>query len=444
MMTISMTMMMKHRAELLFVLFTLAIYTPTPTLQITIVKAQFLIISSSDYYDSSYNSSQTVRLFNKSELSKPPVRPIRIVESIPVDAIHSFRVVVDDNQEDTDSKTDTDDDDNNKIVYLTFRNSTRFQARFTHCVLLLSNDIAVNVSFLEPPTTTINSSKASLIASSIDYRHPHRSRADRQLQEMLQTASDWDEDDAEPNQKVRITVEYIFKLSNHSRFGLIKDDTPVNGILCIVKIFFANAVLTSQLDHEQVEVRIGSDYFQVKRFQKQFYMVQLVKTRQVLALDRLFEVNIEAFVRSTKIRLGRGRVRFLVVRTRELDIRLDRHDNARVDLVVDEDENSSSIIEDASNDNYELENRSPVGVWRSRPARKLAAARRPALYGGRYLTKIEPALSRAVFLDDESMSRYVRENLRFRIVSSNYPHTLVEIDAQKGKKKPRNLLKYRF
>lgn len=128
-------------------------------------------------------------------------------------------------------------------------------------------------------------------------------------------------------------------------------------------------------------------------------MVQLVKTREVVRLDRLFEVNIEAYVRASKIRLGRGRVRFLVVRAQEMAIRLEN--GGHIELEMPEDDGD---------------------VWR------------PAAYGGRYLTRVEPYLSRAVFLDDHGMERYVRENVRFSIVASNLPdhHTLVEIDPQKG------------
>lgn len=140
----------------------------------------------------------------------------------------------------------------------------------------------------------------------------------------------------------------------------------------------------------------------VKRFQKQLYMVQLVKTREVFRIDRLFEVNVEAFLHSSKIRLARSRVRFLVVRAQEMDIRLDRHDKADLELDVLEDDGR---------------------VWR------------PTSYGGRFLTAIKPYLTRSIFLDDSDMENYVEENVRFRIAASNFPQPLIEIDSEKGKTK---------
>lgn len=364
-----------HKFLLLLLIFTLTVYLPTRSLAITIVRAQFLTTQLDDSSSSSSSySNQTVRLFNKTELSKKPIRPLYIVESIPVEALHSFRVI------------DHDDDSD---VYLTFRNSTSTLARFSHCVLLLSNDIAINVTFIERSESELKT----------DFE---------QISDESNDGNDLDDDDSEPNQPVRLTIEYIFKLGNNSRFGLIKDDTPVNGILCIIKVFSNSPppppTQTQQQadEHDQIDVRIGSDYFQVKRFQKQFYMVQLVKTREVLRLDRLFEVNVEAYMRGSKIRLGRSRVRFLVVRSQEMDIRLDRHENSRIDVELDEDDGR---------------------LWRVEP------------YGGRFIAKIDPYLSRAVFLDDDGMERYVRDNVRFRIESSNYPHFLVEIDSQKGRNK---------
>lgn len=129
-------------------------------------------------------------------------------------------------------------------------------------------------------------------------------------------------------------------------------------------------------------------------------MVQLAKSREVFRIDRLFEVNLEAFVRPTKIRLARTRVRFLVVKSKDMDIELDQYTNNELDLDIVEDDGQ---------------------LWR------------PSLYGGRFLTRIQPYLTRNVFLDDISRLNYISENLKFRIVSSNYPHPLIEIDPDKGR-----------
>jgi hypothetical protein len=133
-------------------------------------------------------------------------------------------------------------------------------------------------------------------------------------------------------------------------------------------------------------------------------MVQLVKPREVFRIDRLFEVTLEAFKKPNGMdnqtipnRLGTCRIRFLVVRSQDLEIRLPSGDQLDLD-----------VIEDDSS------------VWRAAP------------YGGRYLTRIQALLARNAFLDDSSMERYIQENVRFRIASSNYPDNLVEIDYQKG------------
>lgn len=133
-------------------------------------------------------------------------------------------------------------------------------------------------------------------------------------------------------------------------------------------------------------------------------MVQLVKPREVFRIDRLFEVTLEAFKKPSGVnnqtipsRLGTCRIRFLVVRSQDLEIRLPSGD--QLDLDVIEDDSSA---------------------WRAAP------------YGGRYLTRIQALLARNAFLDDSSMERYIQENVRFRIASSNYPDNLVEIDYQKG------------
>lgn len=128
-------------------------------------------------------------------------------------------------------------------------------------------------------------------------------------------------------------------------------------------------------------------------------MVQLARTREVaLSIDRLFEVTIEAYACSTcKLRLGVGWLRFLVIRSREMIIRVEENRHGSTEL----------------------------------------AYRIPTFQDGierRFLTKIESFLSRTVFLNDEDMDRYVRENIRFRLTSTNFPEeNLVEIDSQTGK-----------
>ena len=200
---------------LLFVIFIIINHS----LAIVIIKSQFLISS-----PQTNNENQTIHLLNKTELSLPPNRPINIVESIPGEVASLFDLF-----------------EINEQAYLTFRNSSsRNQARFTNCVLLLSNDIAVNVTFTE--------------RYAVNQVEPNE--ADENDEDGLISDDDYD-----PDQQARFAVEYIFKLSNRSRFGLIKDDTPVNGILCIVRIF---DTFSNQTDLDQVDLRIGSDYFQVR------------------------------------------------------------------------------------------------------------------------------------------------------------------------------------
>lgn len=197
-------MRLKH-----FYIFILVIFTwLDPTTQITILKSQFLITPIDP------QTNQTVYLLNKTELNISN-RPIRLLESIPTDAINSFHLA--------ESPFPSD------LIFLTFRNSSGDTlARFVNCVLLLSEEIAVNVSFVERPTD-----QAPVI-----------------------TSNEFEEDDdVDGTQQIRI--EYIFKLDNKSRFGLIKDDTPVNGILCIVRL------VDNGVNESDIDLRIGSDYFQV-------------------------------------------------------------------------------------------------------------------------------------------------------------------------------------
>jgi hypothetical protein len=128
-------------------------------------------------------------------------------------------------------------------------------------------------------------------------------------------------------------------------------------------------------------------------------MVQLIKTYQVFQIDRLFEVTLEAVLRSTQVRLGRSRVRFLVARSADLQIKLDQ--------AAENELSNLEIVEDDAR------------YWRANP------------YGGRYLTKIEPYLDTRIFFNHD-MDKYVYDNVRFSIVGSNSPETLVEIDPQKG------------
>lgn len=204
--------MKSEEVQLWLILFTFLGHTSRSS-EITIVKSQFLasVIEAA--------SSQTVHLLNRTEMNIS--RPVRLIESIPGEALSSFHVVETSSQ-----------------VYLTFRNVTANLQRFSNCVLLLSDDIAVNVTFVNRPSSDYYAGLA------------HRPEADL----------DDDEDDFSASQHIRIHVEYIFKLSNRSRFGLIKDDTPVNGIICIVRL---SSTDFNQTDLDLIDIHIGSDYFQV-------------------------------------------------------------------------------------------------------------------------------------------------------------------------------------
>jgi hypothetical protein len=212
-----------------------------PTSSTLILKSQFLINTLN-----TSNNIQTVFLLNKTELNLSTDHVLKLIDAIPIDALRSFRL---------------SQSLNNQLVYLNYKHSSASElGRISTCVLLLSNEIAVNVTFVEwKPVSSSAMSSGIVVGAS-----GGGSDGDSELEtesSPFSNDSEFDDEDFDYTQRIRFNIEYIFKLDNRSRFGLIKDDMPVNAIICIVRIFETQS--NHKNDSDLVELRIGSDFFQV-------------------------------------------------------------------------------------------------------------------------------------------------------------------------------------
>lgn len=238
--------------EHLVILLVLANINPTSST--LILKSQFLINTLN-----TSNNIQTVFLLNKTELNLSTGHVLKLIDAIPIDTLRSFRL---------------SQSLNNQLVYLNYKHSSASElGRISTCVLLLSNEIAVNVTFVEWKALS-----SSAMSSGIVVGASGGSDGDSELETELSSFSkdsEFDDEDFDYTQRIRFNIEYIFKLDNRSRFGLIKDDMPVNAIICIVRIFETQS--NHKNDSDLVELRIGSDFFQVNIKDKTYIVFMINK-----------------------------------------------------------------------------------------------------------------------------------------------------------------------
>lgn len=129
----------------------------------------------------------------------------------------------------------------------------------------------------------------------------------------------------------RLNVEYIFKLSNDSDYGLIKDDMSSNGIIAIIRIDSSLANLTSRnelqinkIHYDNRYLDLENKYFMLKKFMPNFYMLCLTENTRYLSelVNDNNKIEVELSLMLNKITIAVKSLKFNLINAKHLEIQL--------------------------------------------------------------------------------------------------------------------------
>jgi hypothetical protein len=127
-----------------------------------------------------------------------------------------------------------------------------------------------------------------------------------------------------------LNIEYIFKISNESDYGLIKDDTNANGIIAIVR---TNSSLMNKTELSFASIQYNNEsylkenFFVIKKFLSNFYMICLTESsRRLFQLGYLNEnkIKLEITMATTGLKqvIASDQLQFKIINAKSLDIQL--------------------------------------------------------------------------------------------------------------------------
>lgn len=121
---------------------------------------------------------------------------------------------------------------------------------------------------------------------------------------------------------LKLSIEYLFKLSNESESGLIKDDMTANGIIAIIR---TNSTNTTDLLINTIksnEQHLDYKYFMLKKFMPNHYMLRL--TDHTKSLHKLVnETDIEiSLISDLKEIISTRQLKFKLINAKSLELKL--------------------------------------------------------------------------------------------------------------------------
>ena len=125
-----------------------------------------------------------------------------------------------------------------------------------------------------------------------------------------------------------LNIEYIFKISNESDYGLIKDDTNVNGIIAIIRTN-SNLMNRTELSFASIQYNnesyLRENFFVIRKFLSNFYMICLSESaRRLFQLDyqneKLIKLDISMTTIGEKQLIASDQLQFKIISAKSLDI----------------------------------------------------------------------------------------------------------------------------
>lgn len=271
--------------------------------------------------------NQTVLLFDK--LSVKSDAKFQIIDSLPRKCALAFTLI-----------------NNYTNVYLRYNHDPDTSS----CLLQLNHDITLNVNLMLNKTFVLN-------------------LQNKQINEL------------------KLNVEYIFKVTNDSEYGLINTDMKPNGIVSIVRILYPK--------NDSIELRITSlqRYFQIKMFLSNFYMIRLSDhAEELYQQNGTIDLGIEAILVQSGQSIQTQTLKFKIIDKTNLELKFERE-------VLDF---------------------------------RIAEKPGDSLKSGLYITKLNPILDQNLFIDNKIKKVYLKNFIRMKIEASNIEDDIFDLDSVNG------------
>lgn len=196
----------------------------------------------------------------------------------------------------------------------------------------------------------------------------------------------------------KLNIEYIYKISNESEYGLIKDDMNTNGIIAIVRLDNNLTEIKNELVFKSIKhtnTNLNGNYFSIKKFLSNFYMICLTENtrhlfQQLQDKKVIIQVNLLSF--DSKNTLATNQLEFKLINVKNLEVEF---------------LNKNSHLELTEQHGFECNSEKR----------------------GFFLYNTDIQIDGSLFENKNDNLHYIKQNIRFSVTSSK---SVIDIDSVNG------------